>query len=285
MNRNRRAILTLAFAFAAAACSANHHIGDNGEPPSLTISPPGPLSLYVGQAQGLTVATTPSAQSFTWASSKPTVVSVDETGLASALSAGSATITATLAGGAATSSVQITAKQVGPIDPSFEGFGPCPLNAPGTSPTDKCPVTWQESNCDVTGACGSVCTVRGSVTGQMADMPTNGQLFLHCPENSEVNEDDVDFGPATSLTFDFAYAASSLADCMFPTQAYIRFRSGGTTTDLWARTLPCYVAGNLSGYNSATATVPIPPNLGPGKLMIGVPVGGGFIYIDNLRAQ
>ncbi|HEY2746647.1 MAG TPA: Ig-like domain-containing protein [Polyangia bacterium] len=290
MSRNRRVLLTLAFASATAGCVANHHIGDNGQPPSLTISPSGPLSLYLGQTQALTVVTSPPAQTFVWVSNSPNVVSVDETGLASALTAGSATITATLTGGAATSSVPFTAKPVGPIDPSFEAMGPCPPNAPGTGLHDVCPANWLESNCDVTGECNnSICTVHGTAFDPMSGMPTDGQLFLDCLAQggySEIYQDNVDFGPATTLTIDYAYEVSSNPACTFTTQPYIRFRSAGVTTDLWAPTLPCYSAQMTSGIAAATTTVPIPANLAPGRLVIGITTApGSLIYIDNLRTQ
>ena len=284
MSRNRRALLTLAFASVTAGCVANHHIGDNGNPPSLTISPSGPVSLYVGQTQALTVVTSPPSQSFVWASNRPNVVSVDDTGLASALTAGSATITATLAGGAATSSVQFTAKPVGPVNPSFEASLACPPNAPGTGPNALCPANWLETNCDVTGLCNNyICVVGGTKFDPMSGMPTNGQLFLACPGQAEIYQDNVVFGPATTLTFDYAYEVSSNQACTFATQPYIRFRSGGGTTDLWAPTLPCYSGQTTSGVAAATTTVPIPAGLASGRLIIGA--AGPFIYIDNLRVQ
>jgi hypothetical protein len=263
----------LGAALLAAACSG----GSGGTAhPTLTISPPGPVTVYVGRSQLFTVVTNPPGLSLVWTSSAPSIVSVDQSGVATAVMEGSATVTATIAGGAASASAHVDAKWIGPRNPSFEAGVAC---VTGQLDRPACADQWSNVNaCDGMNFC-PVC-VQKQAMGLEPGLPTNGVSFLWCDYNSGVIQDGVDFGPATSMTFDWSFGSRCMIGCG-GFNASLTFQNNGTTT-LWSQHIP------FTGAPLTTTTIPIPPNLGVGRLtfkfewdatgLAPLPLG-----IDNLR--
>jgi hypothetical protein len=272
--RPKRRSAILSATLLAAACNSGSN-PNNQPPPTLTISPPGPVTVYVGRSQSFTVVTNPPGLSLVWTSSAPSIVSVDQSGVATAVMEGSATVTATIAGGAASAAAQVAAKWIGPRNPSFEAGVACNT---GILDRPACADQWTNINaCDGMNAC-QVCVQKQSMLEP--GMPSSGVSFLWCYYNAGVVQDGVDFGPATSMSFDWSYTTVCSSGCG-GFDATLTFQNNGTTT-LWSQHIPG------GGAPLTTTTIPIPPNLGVGRLTFRFnwdATGGAPrpLGIDNIR--
>lgn len=187
---------------------------------------------------------------------------------------GTADVTATVVGGQPSRSVSFTSTWIGPQNPGFEELAGCQV--PGTVPTNcACAAQWGQYFCSPTGTCYPcfVCPIDGLNTG----MPTEGTYFVRCPGGGGITQ-DVDFGPATTLTFDWTsegYAQD------YPQTAVLEMTGNGPTTTLWTQALTANTTA------PQTATVQLPANLPPGHLNLRV--GGQnttlFFFVDNMHVQ
>jgi len=202
MARVRHRASTVLATLALAACGGGG--GEGGAPvtPSPTVVTvavtPASAQIAVGQTAALVVAARDASgnviggRAVSWSSASPAVATVDANGVVSGVSAGSATITATISGVAGTSAITVTSPQVAAVTlaPSIlsvvEG-GSATLtatarDAAGGTLADR-PVTWASSApaiASLSGS-GSSATVVGVAAGSAVVSATIGGITASAP--------------------------------------------------------------------------------------------------------
>jgi hypothetical protein len=262
------------------SCGGSQPGGGGATQTTLTISPPGPITLYVGHSQTFIAVTNPEGKSIVWSSSDPNTISVDQDGSATALAAGTARVTATVAGGSAHLDAAVVAKQLGPNNPDFETTRACAWGL--QNGTSNCADQWQDNakaGCS-TSTCIQIC--RQDLV-PVPGVPSHGVHSLGCGHGTQVFQDNVDFGPATAMTFDYVLTRSDTSQCP-AFDIYFQMIGNGTMT-LWEKTMSSCDAGSTV-MPLTTATVQLPSGLSTGRLMLSVNAyPNGAIALDNIQVH